>query len=247
MIRAVVIDDEPKGRQTLINLLNSYCKNIEVVAEAANVSEGKKVITDHTPDVVFLDIQLTDGTGFDILTDLKDLKSKVIFTTAYDQYAIKAFRFSALDYLLKPIDPELLIAAVEKITLDQPDQEQLNKIKLLSENREKLEKIALYTNQGVVYVKVKDIIRCEADSNYTTFYLNNTSKIVVTKSLKEFDETLSGLNFFRIHKSHLINLSYIKEFDANQCIVKLEDGTQIEVARRRKESFLSMIKPTSKV
>jgi two-component system LytT family response regulator len=225
-------------------LLSKYCPSVEVMAEGSSVEEGVALIKQHDPDLLFLDIQLTDGSGFDILTSFESIRSKVIFTTAYDSYAIQAFKFSAIDYLLKPIDPDQLIALHQRLHKMDQSEELKKQIQLLNENKNKIKRIALSSTQGVFYILIEEIVRCEADSNYTNFYLKDQSKIVVAKSLKEYEDLLSGINFFRVHKSHLVNMQYVKKFDNRTGMLILEDGFQVEVARRRKDALVNYLMKT---
>ena len=240
MIRSIIIDDEEKGRNTLRNFLKKYCNNVSVVAEGDCVKSGLEQISIHNPDLVFLDIQMPDGTGFNLLEQIQEINFKVIFVTAYDQYALKAFKFSAIDYLLKPIDPEKLIEAVKKIS-DIEDIKSINKkLEVLIGNNNRFEKIALPSVEGIHLVKIKDIVRCESESNYTNIYFSTGKKILVTKTLKEYDEMLTPMHFYRVHQSHLINLAFVEKYHKGEGgFVIMEDGSEIEVARRRKEGFLS--------
>lgn len=241
MLTAVIVDDESKSRLTLETLLGKYCKNIEIVAQANNVPEAVNIINTFQPSIIFLDIQLQDGNGFDILKQITFNKSRLIFTTAYDEYAVKAFRFSAIDYLLKPIDPDQLIAAVQKAT-ESVDSIPLG-LDTFAENLTSVDKkIVIHSHQGLTTIKVSDISRCEADSNYTTIYSKNGSKIVATKSLREYEDLLLDFNFFRVHKSHLINLTFVKSCDFANNLLTLDDNTVVEIARRRKEGLLQLLK-----
>ncbi|MBI9037106.1 MAG: response regulator transcription factor [Bacteroidales bacterium] len=242
MIKAIIIDDEKKSRSSLLNNINKFCKNINVIAEAENVKSGVEKIVKYKPELVFLDVQMPDGTGFDLLEKLPEINFKIIFVSAYDQFAVKAFKFSAIDYLLKPVDPDDLVNAVKKMT-EVVESKILNeKLKVLLENKNSFEKIALPAFDGIIFVKIKDIIRCESDRNYSVFYLRNKEKILVTRTLKEYDEMLSSLNFYRAHHSHLINLAYVKRYIKGEGgSVIMEDGTEVEVARRRKEGLMSLL------
>ncbi|MEA3444368.1 MAG: LytTR family DNA-binding domain-containing protein [Bacteroidota bacterium] len=246
MIRTIIIDDEERGRRTLISQISKYCPELEIVGEANGVSTGMEIIRHKNPDVVFLDIQMQDGTGFDLLEQLPQVSFAVIFATAYDQYAVQAFKFSATDYLLKPIDPDQLIKAVDKLK-NEIDSLNLNKkLEALFSNRKNFEKIALPTFDGIILVKIKEIIRCQSESNYTTLYMPGGSKVVVTKTLKDFDEMLTPIGFFRIHQSHLVNMSFVNKYIKGEGgSVKMEDGTVLEVARRRKDTFLEKLLETS--
>lgn len=219
-LTAIIIDDIKLARETLKADLSEYCPKIKLIGEADSVVSGLKILKKESPDILFLDVELEDGIGFDILELLGDkLDSKVIFTTASNEYAIKAFQVAAVDYLLKPIDPDLLVKAVEKTQL--VDSSTKDQIEILSDNlkpEKRLTKIALHTLDKIVISDIKDIIRCEASGNYTTFYLRDGDKVMVTKTLKEYDELLSDYNFIRTHQSHLANANLIKEF------VKTEGG-----------------------
>lgn len=242
MLRAVIIDDETRSRSTLLNLLKKYCDNITVVSEANSVKTGLRTISQFKPDVVFLDIQLSDGTGFDILEQLQIIDFRIIFVTAYNQYALRAFKFSTVDYLLKPIDPDQLIDAVEQLKVDFTYESINKKLEVLIGNRNSFEKIALPCIDGIRFESIKDIVRCESESNYTIIHLNTEESIMVTRTLKEYEEMLSSLNFFRVHQSHLINMGYVKKYVKGEGgSVIMEDGTEVEVARRRKEGFLTAL------
>jgi two-component system LytT family response regulator len=239
MFKAVIIDDESKARNALKNLIEKHCSNIAVIAEADCVKAGVDIIKEYEPDIAFLDVQMPDGTGFDLLEQIGDIDFKIIFASAYDKFAIQAFRFSAIDYLLKPVEPEMLIEACSRLTGDSKISEINKKLEVLLNNRNSFEKIALPTLDGINFVKIKDIIRCESDNNYTNIFLNDGKKYIVSKTLKEFDEMLTPFNFFRIHKSHLINLNYLQRYNKGEGgYVIMEDGSELEVSRRRKEDFI---------
>jgi two-component system LytT family response regulator len=241
-IKALIIDDEDKGRETLINFIGKYCDSVEIIGEASSVVTGFKQIQKLAPELVFLDIQMQDGTGFDLLEMLPEKNFHLIFVTSYDQYALKAFRFSALDYLLKPVDPDMLKEAVDKAAKEIGSSEQNEKFEILSSNKDSFEKIALPSSEGVRFVKISTIVRCESDSNYTRFYLDNKEKILVSKTLKEFDELLTPLHFYRTHKSHLVNLHFIDKYIPGEGgYLILEDGSHIEVSRRKKEGLMALL------
>jgi two-component system, LytTR family, response regulator len=240
MIRAIIIDDEHDSRTTVANILMNYCNNISVVGQAANVNDGLSLIARKKPDVIFLDIQMPDGTGFDLLERIKKVDFQIIFVTAFDKYALRAIKFSALDYILKPVDPHQLIEAVEKIRKKPLGFDEISqKLKILLRNKDGFERMSLPTLEGFKFVNIKDIVRCESESNYTWFYLNSGEKTLVTRTLKEYEEILSHLNFFRIHQSHLVNLKYIDRYvKGDGGTVVMVDGAEVEVSRRRKEGFL---------
>ena len=240
MIRAIIIDDELESRNAILNILNDFCDNVTVVGEGESVVQGVKIISKEKPDVIFLDIQMPDGTGFDLLEKTKGLKFKVIFVTAYDQFALKAIKFSALDYILKPVDPQQLIESVNKIKEPSYDVDTVtHKIQTLLRNKNGFERITLPTFEGYRFINIKDIVRCEADNNYTNFFLNSGEKILVTKTLKEYDETLSGLDFVRVHQSHLVNIKFVDRYiKGDGGTIVMADGSEVYVSRRRKEEFL---------
>lgn len=246
MLRAVIVEDEKRSRETLFGLLKMYCKNVEIVGEAENVQEGLMLIRQQSPDVVFLDIQMPDGSGFKLLELIEDIKFDVIFTTAYDQFAIKAIRYSALDYLLKPIYPDDLIRAVKKAEKNKQILKSNENIKVLLENINlppaESPKIILSTSEKINVVKVDDIVRCESDNYYTMFFFTNGKRLLVSKTLKEQEELLSGHNFIRPHKSHLVNVKYIKSYiKSDGGMILMENGSKVPVSRRKKEHIIEII------
>jgi len=241
-MKAIVVDDETKSRNTLMASLKKYTPEVEVVADAASVVEALKKINKFQPDLLFLDVQLPDGSGFDILELLPNLSFKIIFVSAYDKYAIDAFKFSAIDYLLKPVEPDLLIKAVEKSNKENKLESLEGKLNVLLGNRKQIEKIALPSTNGLELVKVEEIIYCQADSNYTIFHLQNKQQIMVSRSLKEYDEILTPLGFYRIHQSYLVKLSFVKKYIKGEGgSVILENGKELDVSRRRKDGFIQAI------
>lgn len=247
MIQAIIIDDEPHCIDWLGNLLcNEYQDRIEVTGTGNTVNEGIKLISNLHPELVFLDVQIGDKTGFDLLRQLNERSFDVIFTTAYDKYAIQAIKFSAIDYLLKPVDKDELELAVNKLFVEISRKTTAAKMNTLLHNLERkndgLKKIMVPINTGFELVNVSDIIRCESHINYTTFHLKGNRKILVAKTLKEFEELLSDYNFFRIHNSHLVNLSSVKSYRKGKGgSVILSDETEIEVSSRRKDDFLKQL------
>lgn len=246
MIRAIIIDDEPNSRETLELMLNTYKHQILIEDSCSSPQEAIKSIEKHRPDLIFLDIEMPGMNGFEMLKKIEPIDFDVVFTTAYDRYAINAIRISALDYLLKPIDTEELRNVIHKC-LDKKRQKNSSEQfqVLFSQTFNKnfhLQSIALPAIDGLLFIKINDIVRCEANGSYTKIFLQNKETILVSKNLKEYEEMLSGKEFFRIHESHLINLSYLKKYikgDGGQVI--LNDGSVLDVARRRKEEFLKII------
>lgn len=240
MIRTLIIDDEAKARQALRQQIAQDFADIEVVGEAANIAEGRSQILLHKPALVFLDVQMPDGTGFDLLASFDQLGFKVIFVSAFDHFAINAFRFSAVDYLLKPVHPNDLRRAIEKVC--HQEKSQSDALKTLLNNNRSLTRIALPSTDELVFVAIQDIVRCESDSNYTHFYLVNGEHFLVSKTLKEYEDMLENQGFFRIHKSSLINLKHLKKYKKGEGgTVTMIDGSQLEVSRRRKDDFLKAL------
>jgi two-component system LytT family response regulator len=244
MLRAILVDDMPSALELLELDIQSNSFDIEVVGTAKSVVEAAKLLRKNTPDILFLDIMLGDGTGFDLLEIFPDLKSKIIFVTASDEYAIRAFKFAAIDYVLKPYSLEELKNSIDKAKQHlHPDKERLGILKnTLSKSNQTPQKISLHTLEKISVVDVDDIIRCESDSNNTLFYLNNGQKIFVTKTLKYFAEMLKELGFIRTHQSHLVNLQYIKEFiKSDGGYLMLKNGSNIPVSMRKRAEVVETI------
>lgn len=238
MIKAIVIDDEASARETLSIVLSKYCPDVQVVSTADSAQSGIAEIKKHKPELIFLDVEMPYGNGFDLLEKAGEKNFEVIFTTAYDEYAIRAIKFAALDYLLKPINIRELKAAVEKAIVKKRNE---SENKNLVETKTRMKKIALPTAHGQVFVVVDEIIRLQADDNYTHFFLTDGKKLLVSRTMKEFEELLEGNNFSRIHQTHLINIDHIKEYNRNDSEVKMADGSSIPVSRRNKMDFLKML------
>ncbi len=244
MPTAIIIDDVEKARETLKRDIEDYCPEVQVIGEASGVREAVELLQKTKTDILFLDIQMQDGDGFDVLNKLESKPFKVIFTTASDAYAIKAFKFSAVDYLLKPIDPEELANAVMKAGDGQKGQEE--SLKLLAEalrnTGKKHERIALHTTEKIHMVPIVDILRCEADGNYTKFHLEGGKTHLVTKTLKEFDELLTENGFFRVHQSHLVNTKRIKEFiKSDGGYLVMTDKSSVPVSTRKRAEVMEML------
>lgn len=245
MIKTIIIDDESKGRTILKTLLEKYCRNVEVLELADSAENGIIAIKKHKPDLIFLDIEMPHENGFDMLKKLDLIDFEVIFVTAFDHYAVKAFKFSATDYLLKPIDAEELITAVSRVEskIQKKPQE---KMEVLFNNLRSFQnpynKIGIPTRDGIIFIPINEVIRCESEINYTRFYLQKGEKMLASKTLKEFEELLTEYNFFRVHKSHLINLHHIKRYVKGEGgTVILSDNSEVEVSRRNKEQFLKRL------
>lgn len=246
MIRAIIIDDIDAIRQKNSAVIKAHCPNVAIIAEADSVKSGQEAIRQYLPDLVFLDVEMADGTGFDLLQGLMPINFKVIFITAYQEFAIKAFRFSAIDFLLKPIDPDDLVEAVRKAeeTMSKDLLEmQFNTLFSNMERAKNNQKLILKTAERIYSVNVQDIIRCESEKNYSTFYLLNGQKLLVSTTLKEYETMLVPMGFFRSHQSHLINMFYFDHYlkgDNNTIVLK--DKTAIPLAIRKKEEFLNLLK-----
>jgi len=247
MITALLIDDDQHLRTGLKALLDRYTNDITIIGEAESVKTGIAAIEQLNPQVIFLDIHLSDGTGFDILEKVGKIKAHIVFITAHEQYAVKAFKFSALDFILKPVDPEELQNTMDKIKEVVGKNNSFEHIDLLLENiRKKVDnfkRIALSTSDGIHLFDVSDIIRCEAKINYTQFYIKNHKPVLISRTLKEYEELLTGHGFERIHQSHLINLSYLKSYIKNDGgYVIMADNTNIPIAQSKKEKLQELIK-----
>ena len=245
MIRTVIIDDEKNASELVANMLEIYCSNVEVVGVADAVKSGYELLKELEPDLVFLDVQMGDGTGFDLLKHFDLIPFKVIFVTAYQEYAINAFRYSAIDYLLKPIAPDHLINAVEKaekaIRSDDPALDLSVLLNNLSQLPQKKKKIVLKTTERMYVVNIEEITRCESDGSYTNIYLADGSRIMVSRLLKEFDELFSQDGFIRVHKSHLVNIEFLSFFKKTENSIVMKDESVVPVSTRKKEELIHWI------
>lgn len=246
MLRAVVIDDIQSIREDNIATIKANCPSISIVGAADSVASGVELINRLSPDLVFLDVEMPDGTGFDLLQRLTPISFKVIFITGYETFAIKAFRFSAIDYLLKPLNPEELSDAVKKaeesISKDVFDMKLHNLFANMERSRED-QKLILKTADKIYSVNIRDIVHCQSDKNYTTFYFINAPKLVVSVTLKEYETLLAPYDFFRTHQSHLVNMKYFDHFiksDGGNTIV-LKDKTSVPLSIRKKDEFMTLL------
>jgi two-component system LytT family response regulator len=245
MLTAIIIDDELKGRIALKQKLKDYCPDVQVAGEADSGEEGLKLIDQCHPQIVFLDIEMPRMNGFEMLHRVPRKDFHLIFTTAYDQYAIKAIKYSAFDYLLKPVDIEELQSAIRKASQHVQHDSTMQKLEMLEhnlQNKYQLNKIAIPTLDGLLFYNIADIVHLEAQSNYTTIHFANNTKLLASRTMKDFEELLPTDIFFRPHHSHIINLHYIKRYikgDGGQ--VELQNGHYVDVARRKKEEFLKVV------
>lgn len=243
-MNCIIVDDELDGRKSLKGFLDLFCPEVNVVDTADSKESALRVLSETKVDLVFLDIELGDSNAFDLLKDIDEINFAIIFVTAYDHYSLKAIKLSAVDYLLKPVDPEELADAVKKARMSIQQKNVTERIEMLRQNTSNLEKIALPTMQGFVFAKIDEILRCEADNTYTEITFTNKDKtLVVSKPIKEFEEILGSKGFIRIHKSHMININKIDNYkQGDGGYVVMENGESIPVARSRKEQFLKAIK-----
>jgi two-component system, LytTR family, response regulator len=242
MLRVVIIEDELHSRETLKNLLTEFCQPVEIAGAAANVEEAVKEIRSQKPDLVFLDVELQTGTGFDVLAKLKDMTFNVIFTTAFDHYAVKAIKYSSLDYLLKPIDVDELQNAVEKAALRKNEELQKRKMEVLLDNLTSgsvRRKICLATADSVEFYNVSDILYCEANGSYTDFHFTDGKRLTVSKHLKEYEHLLLECNFMRVHNSFLINLAEVKKFvKSDGGYIVMNNNSTITISQKKREEFM---------
>jgi two-component system LytT family response regulator len=245
MIEAVIIDDEKNARQAIKQIIEKHFPDISVVGDADDVKSGVELISKISPSLVFLDIKLPDGTGFDILKQFNNVGFSTIFITAYNEHAVKAFKFSAIDYLLKPIDIDELKEAVKKVKKTHEQQNTKKKIEVFFENinniNKEVKKIILKTSESIHLVNVNNILRCESDGNYTKFYFTDRQALFVSKNIKEYYEMLKDYQFFRPHQSHIVNINYIKQYqkqDGGFLIMK--DDSTVPVSTRKKDELMKI-------
>lgn len=244
-INAILIDDEERARNTLSSLLSNYCPEINVLATCSNVPDGVLAINKHKPDVIFLDIEMPDYNGFELLGFFREIDFDIIFVTAYSEYAVKAFEISAVDYILKPIDIDQLKNSVEKLKQKKLHSQMQEQIELLKDSYrgDDIRKIALSMSNGLTFVEVSDIVLLEADGAYTTFYLKDGQKILVSKKLKFYEDILSNRSyFFRTHRSYFINVNFIKTYSRGENAILLENDFSVTISRDRKQEFETLLK-----
>lgn len=245
MIKCVLVDDETNALEMMEWLLKTYCPQADIVAMCNTAEKGIEAINRHKPDVVFLDIEMPRMNGFDMLEQVKNLTFEIVFCTAYDQFAIKAFKYAALNYLLKPVDPDDLKVTMQRIEEKKaiPSKEQFA---LLLQHINRPPKatparIALTTGEGLIFVATGDILYCRAESNYTNVVLTGGRKIMVSRVLKELDETLSGADFYRVHSSFLININHVKKFIRGEGgYIVMDNDENITLSRSRRQEFMEL-------
>jgi two-component system, LytTR family, response regulator len=243
-MRSIIIDDEPKNVRILNKLLTDYCPDIKIIGSAGDANAALQIIEELKPELVFLDIEMPNGNAFDLLDKIMPVSFDIIFITAFESYSLKAFKYTALDYLLKPVSIEELQNAVAKAK-DNTQSKNINlQVKALLQNVNNanagMQKVAVHTLDGLEFVKADDIVRVEAQGSYSVFHLTDKSTILASKNIKDYEDILVGETFFRIHNSHIVNLNAIKKYHKGRGgYIIMDDGTMIEVASRRKNDFLS--------
>jgi two-component system LytT family response regulator len=246
MLKIIIVDDEKKVAEALSQMLDQFCENVQLAAICNSVDSAIKAIREHQPDILFLDVEMGKEKGFDLFKHFPKPEFKVIFITAHQQYAIQAFRFAALDYLLKPVDPVLLAEVIEKAGDIIEREKTSTKIEALIHNMSvtsnESKKIVLRTNDKIHVIGVNDIMYCEAEGSYTNFYLNDKNKIMVSKNMGEYEEMLDKYGFFRVHQSYLLNLSYLKRYEKGDGgSVVLKNDHSLPVATRKKDRLLDLL------
>lgn len=241
-LRVVIIEDELHSREALKSLLTEFCIGIDVIGMASDVETAVQCIREHKPHLVFLDVELQNGTGFDVLDRISDFHFEVIFTTAFEQYAIKAIKLSSIDYLLKPIDIDELQKAIEKAREKKSDEDTQKQLETLITNlssTDQKKKICLATTEGIEFISIADILFCEANGAYTKFHLTNKVSILVSKNLKEYEVMLSDSSFMRVHNSYLINLAMVKKYVKSEGgYILMNDGSQIAISQKKRDEFM---------
>lgn len=245
-MKAIIIDNETPVRNTLKSLIGSHCPSITEINEAVGVGTGYLAINSYKPDIVFLDMEMDDGTGVDLLKKLGEYNFQLIFITAHEKYALDAIKMSAIDFLLKPIVVDDLISCVKKASENIKNQSLQKQIQVLKDSLVSLksndEKIVLKDSESIHFVRLNDIVYCDADGPYTTFYLVNNEKILISRTLKEFDELLETKGFFRTHKSYLVNISKIVRFNrAEGGMLIMENGMEVPVSQRKRDEVMGIL------
>ncbi|MFA5815818.1 MAG: LytTR family DNA-binding domain-containing protein [Bacteroidales bacterium] len=246
-IKTIIVEDEHKSLLTLQTLLERYCPEIKVIGTGNCVEAGIRVLEELKPELVFLDIAMPDGDAFDLLNRIGKVEFEIIFITAYNDFALKAFEFSALHYLLKPINYMELQDAVQRYLKIRPVSHIQSRLDILNSSlKNHFDKISLPSNDGLIIVEIQDIVRFEAAGNYSTVFLSKGESIIVTKTLNQFEEILTELHFIRIHNTHLINLRYVKKYQRGQGgVVTMNNGTPLKVSRTRKNEFIEGLRNLS--
>lgn len=244
-MKILIVDDEKRARQTIADMVKLYCPGEEIIGEADSVKSGVEAINKLNPDLVLLDVELGDGTGFDLLKSFSPVNFKVIFITAYQEHATKAFKFSAIDYILKPVNSTELSEAINRAKGGQKEKLE-DKLMAFMENigniAQEAKKIVLKTTETIHIVNVQDIVRCESDRNYTYFYFKDHPKLLVSKTLGDYEDLLSPYKFYRPHHSHLVNLNFIEKFEkADGGFLVMKDKTKVPVSTRKRDHLMTIL------
>ena len=247
-IKGIVIDDEKNGRDVIKNLINTYCTNVDLIAEASNINDAFAAIIELQPDFILLDIQMPGGNGFDLLKKFNQINFDIIFITSYDKYAINAFKFSAVDYLLKPVEIDDLVQAIEKIKNKRTisEKESFDKYTYFLNNVSNdsfLKNIALQKGDKVYYLKLSNILYLEAESNYTRIVTQANETFIQSKTLKYYEDLFQNMPFFfRAGRGHIVNISHVKSYSKSEpCILTLDNGFEIEISRRKKTELIALM------
>lgn len=247
ILRTVIVEDEPQSRKALIDILEMMCPEVAIVGTADSVEEGVKVINDQNPELLFLDIQLGNQRSFELLERLSMSNAHVVFVTAFNDFAEEAFRFSAVDYLLKPINPDRLKEAVDRVKFRAESSQPNDMLSILKENlgtsESNRKKIVLPTLEMMHVVEISQIILCHSSVNYTIFYLEDKRELLISKTLKQYEDQLTPCGFFRVHRSWLVNLEHIKGYDRREGgFLMMSNGTQVPVSTQKREELLKLIR-----
>ena len=244
-LSTLIIDDEKHAREGLSTLLELYCPKVQILGDTDNIEDGLHLIQKWNPDLVLLDIAIGERTGFELLDQLPSMDFQLIFTTAFSEFAVKAFRYHAIDYLLKPIQPQQLLSAIEKVSNSQKTNQLQEQLKALKQSLHsgQPDKVIIPTMEGLHFIQMDTIVHAEGSGNYSTFHLGNGDKIVASKNLKYYEDLLPAESFFRAHQSHLVNIRYIKKIRTLEgYVVELQEGSHIPLAKKRKEDLLALLK-----
>lgn len=239
-MKAIIVDDEERARRSLETLLAAHCPQVSVSEQCPNVPKAVLAIKQHQPDVVFLDIDMPEFSGFELLNFFDSVNFEIVFVTAHSEYAVQAFEYSAVDYLLKPVQVEKLQASVEKVKSRMSSHNMKQRLEMLQQNfqSDEFSRIAVPVSDGLLFVEVSNIAQLEAEGAYTHVYMADGSKLLVSKKLKFFEDLLGKRrNFFRIHRSHLINLNYVKKYNRLESFIEMDNGTSMPVSKERKKEF----------
>jgi two-component system LytT family response regulator len=247
VIKAIIVEDEVRSMNNLRNLLGKHCPEVDIIGDAVSIEEALDLFDDpdFKPDVAFLDISLPDGLVFKLLDELKPIDFEVIFITAYNEYAIKACQYSSIGYIMKPIDPDELVQAVNRIRITSSSkiEQRLDLFNKQLNNPNVFEKMSIAAVDGIYFVNIKDIVRLEAEDNYTHLYLTGGDRITASKTIKAYEDMLQTLNFYRVHKRHVINLNFMRKFiKGDGGYLVMDDGKKIEVSRRRRPAFMEQMR-----